>query len=66
MTVFSFQNLKNLGPSYKMDLDFFGLFRKGKTYTEDPHYNDTVCYLRFCCEVEFAVIKKLDMGPSKA
>ena len=29
---FSFQNNpKNLDPSYKMDLDLLGLFRKGKT-----------------------------------
>ena len=34
--------------------------------TEDPRYNDSVCYLRFCCKIEFAVIKKLDMGASKA
>ena len=35
-------------------------------YTEDPRYNDSVCYQRFCYKVEFAVIKKLDMDPSKA
>ena len=29
--------------------------------TEDPRYND-----RFCCKIEFAVIKKLDMDPYKA
>ena len=29
-------------------------------------YNDSVCYQRFCCKIEFAVIKKLDMDPSKA
>ena len=34
--------------------------------TEDPHYNDSVCYQRFCCKIEFAVIKKLDREPSKA
>ena len=28
--------------------------------TEDPPHNDSVCYLRFCCKFEFAVIKKLD------
>ena len=28
-------------------------------YTEDPRYNDTVCYQRFCCKIEFAVIKNL-------
>ena len=33
--------------------------------TEDPRYNDSVCYQRFCCKIEFAVIKKLDMDPSK-
>ena len=26
----------------------------------------SVCYQRFCCQIKFAVIKKLDMGPSKA
>ena len=34
--------------------------------TENPRYNDTVCYQRFCCKIEFAVIQKLDMDPSKA
>ena len=34
--------------------------------TEDPRYNDSVCYQRFCCKIEFAVIKKLDVDPSKA
>ena len=34
--------------------------------TEDPHYNDSVCYQRFCCKFEFAVIRKLDMDPSRA
>ena len=29
--------------------------------TVDPHYNDSVCYQRFCCKIGFAVIKKLDM-----
>ena len=24
------------------------------------------CYQRFCCKIKFAVIKKLDMEPSKA
>ena len=33
---------------------------------EDLRYNDSVCYQRFCCKIEFAVIKKLDMDPSKA
>ena len=33
--------------------------------TEDPRYNDNVCYQRYCCKIEFAVIKKLDMDPSK-
>ena len=36
------------------------------SYTEDPRYNDSVCYQRFCCKIEFAVLKKLDMDPSKA
>ena len=34
--------------------------------TEDPKYNNSVCYQRFCCKIEFAVIKKLDMDPCKA
>ena len=34
--------------------------------SEGPRYNDSVCYNRFCCKIEFAVIKKLNMGPSKA
>ena len=28
--------------------------------TEDSRYNGSVCYQRFCCKIEFAVIKKLD------
>ena len=36
-----------------------------KSITEDPRYNDSVCYQRFCCKIKFAVIKKLDMDPSK-
>ena len=28
--------------------------------TEGPRYNDSVCYKRFCCKVEFVLIKKLD------
>ena len=27
--------------------------------TEDPRYNDSVCYQRFCCKIEFAVIRNL-------
>ena len=34
--------------------------------TEDPRYNHNVCFQRFCCKMEFAVIKKLDRDPSKA
>ena len=36
--------------------------------TENPRYNDSVCYQRFCCKIEFTVIhvKKLDMDPSEA
>ena len=33
--------------------------------TEVPHYNDIVCYQRFCCKIEFAVINKLNMDLSK-
>ena len=29
-------------------------------YTENPCYNDSVCYQRFCCKIEFAVMKKLE------
>ena len=35
-------------------------------YTEAPCFNDSVCYQRFCCEIEFAVRMKLDIDPSKA
>ena len=34
--------------------------------TEDLHYNDSVCYQGFCCKIEFAIMKKLHMDPSKA
>ena len=34
--------------------------------TEDPRYNDSVCYQRFCVKIGFPVIKKLDMDPLKA
>ena len=34
---------------------------KAEFYTKDPRYNDSVCYQRFCCKIEFAVIKKLDI-----
>ena len=37
-----------------------------KPATEDPRYNDSVCYQGFCCKIEFVVIKKLDTDPSKA
>ena len=30
------------------------------TYTENTRNNDSVCYQRFCCKTEFAVIKKVD------
>ena len=33
---------------------------------EDPRYNNSVCYQRFFCKIEFAVITKLDMDQSKA
>ena len=33
--------------------------------TEDPRYNDSVCYQRFGCKIEFALVKKIDMYPSK-
>ena len=29
------------------------------THTEDPRYNDSICHQRFCCKIEYAVIKKL-------
>ena len=28
--------------------------------TEDPRYNDSVCYQRFCCKIEFAVVWRLE------
>ena len=55
-----------------MPVLFQSLFKEncGKRglYTEDPRYNDTLCYQRFCCYmyIKFAVVKKLDMDPSKA
>ena len=33
---------------------------------EDPRYNDSVYYQRFCSKIEFAVIKKLGTTQSKA
>ena len=39
---------------------------KPKSYTEVPRYRNSVCYKRFYCKIEFAVIKKLAMDPSKA
>ena len=36
-------------------------------HTENPRYNNSVCYQRFCCiKIEFAIIKKLYMDLSKA
>ena len=32
--------------------------------TEDPRYSDSVCYQRFGSNIEFVVIKKLDMDLS--
>ena len=34
--------------------------------TEDPRYNDTLCYQGFCCTIESAVIKKIAIDPFKA
>ena len=34
--------------------------RKRYVGTEDLRYNDSVCYQRFSCKIEFAIIKKLD------
>ena len=36
------------------------IFDGMKNGTEDPRYNDSVCYERFCYKIEFAVVKKLD------
>ena len=38
--------------------------KKRVLVTEDPRFNDSVCCQRFCCKIEFAVIKELDMDPS--
>ena len=39
------------------DLTNSKFYFKGElTDTEVPHYNDSVCYRRFCCKIEFAVI----------
>ena len=43
-----------------------GLMFSSFLFTEDPSYSDLVCYQRFCCLIEFAVINKLYMDPSKA
>ena len=40
--------------------------RNDITITEDTRYNDNVCYQRFCCKIELAVIKKVDRYPCKA
>ena len=48
---------------YSQRLPLFCIFKVHRT-TEDPHYNDSVCYQRFCCKIEFAVIKKLDLDLS--
>ena len=40
--------------------------KRRKHHTDDPRYDDSVCYQTFRCKIEFAVIKKLDMDPSKA
>ena len=37
-----------------------------QTGIEDPRYNDSFCYQRFCCKIEFAIIKTFDMVPSTA
>ena len=37
----------------ELEIDVFNV-------TEDPRYNDSACYQRFCCKIEFAVLKKLD------
>ena len=47
--------------AYKKRIIFSNLMN-----TEDPRYNDSVCYQRFWCKIEFAIIKKLDMDLSKA
>ena len=39
------------------DFEFHFLYFKG---IEDPRYTDSVCYQRFCCKIEFAVIEKLE------
>ena len=34
------------------------VFNNPEPNTEDPRYNDSLCYKRFCCKIEFAVTKK--------
>ena len=46
---------KNILHSFKGDFKILV-----KSDTADPRYNDSVCYQRFCCKIEFAVVKKLD------
>ena len=38
----------------------------GSYCIDDPRYNDCACNQKFCCKIEFAVIKKLDTDLSKA
>ena len=41
-------------------LNFIRLLISKVQCTEDPRDNDSVCYQRFCCKIEFSVMKKLD------
>ena len=55
--------------NYQVLIQLRSLFRpqaNQERSTENPRFNDSVCYQRFCCKIEYAVIKKLDMDPSKA
>ena len=36
------------------------LYIRANRFSEDPRYDDSICYQRCCCIIEFAVLKKLD------
>ena len=56
------------GGYYSLTFRFYAThsFMLFKANTEISRYSDSVYYPRFYCKIEFAVIKKHDMDPSKA
>ena len=58
---------KNLSLFFSISIfNFIDFYMTLHVYTKGPHYNDSVCYQRFCYKIKFAVIKKLDVALSKA